>query len=319
MSVRSLAWLIAALAALLFATPARAGCTPSSGLLTFTPASSYDVRATAVATVSGSAGLACTGAALGLLSRTRAQATVTSLNGFTLVGPTGDVIQYRLSPDAAQTLSFNQTPTIDYASDTLLSLLGLVGATSFTTPLYARPVAAANVAAGDYADTLTINWDYEVCNGVQLLSLLCLGWETRKVTVTVAVKLVVGRDCRITAPDIQFGTAALVEQFAPQTAAVMTDCTKGTAYKLAFTAGNAQGARPWRAMSGPGGAALQYNLYRPDGVTIWDESNPQPAERLGTGSQTPVQAHAFVARINPDQPARPPGSYSDDVSVVISF
>ncbi|WP_298090375.1 spore coat protein U domain-containing protein [uncultured Sphingomonas sp.] len=319
MPLRSLAWLTALLAALFLAAPAHAGCTPSSGLLTFTPASSYDVRATAVPTVSGSAGLACTGAALGLLNRTRAVATVTSLNGFTLVGPTGDAIQYRVSPDAAQKLSFNETPTIDYASDTLLSLLGLLGATSFTAPLHARPIAAANVAAGNYDDTLTINWDYEVCNGVQLLSLVCVGWEARKVTVTVAVRLVVGNDCRITAPDVQFGTAALVEQFATQSAAVMTDCTKGTAYRVAFTAGNTQGSRPWRAMTGPGGATLQYNLYRPDGVTIWDESNPQPAERLGTGSQTPVQAHGFVARINPAQPPRAPGSYSDDVSVVISF
>ena len=92
-------------------------------------------------------------------------------------------------------------------SGSLLALQG--GGSSFTTPLFARLTAAPNVAAGTYNDTLTVQWDYSVCNGVNVLGVVCTGYDSGKVVITLQLTLVVGNDCKITAPDLSFGSAAL--------------------------------------------------------------------------------------------------------------
>ena len=147
---------------------------------------------------------------------------------------------------------------------------------------------------------------------------ICIFQETGSETATVTVTLVVTQDCRIVAPPVAFGSAPLAGSFASVSQAVAVDCTKGTAYKVAFTTGSGGASRPWREMNDGAGRKLQYNLYRPDGTTIWDESNPLVASTAGTGATTPAQFYPYVARINPAQSV-PAGAYSDVVSVVVTF
>ena len=307
-----------AVSSLGFASPAIAGCTTSSTALTLAPSTSYDVRGGTVPSVAGSAGLSCTGTALSVLGGSYARATITSANDFRLVAPTGDAITYAVSADSGATQTFTQGGTIDYMNVTLVSLLGFGSATSYTAPLHARLTSAPNLPAGTYKDRLTVVWDYSICNGVQVAG-VCVLYERGRVTTTVDVTLVVGSDCRIAAPDLSFGSAPLVSQFQPVTRSVLVDCTRGTTYKVAFSAGRNASARPWRTMSDGAGHVLQYNLYRPDGATIWDESNPLAAAVAGTGGVTPSQVQSYVARINPAQATPAAGSYTDQVQVVISF
>ena len=202
-------------------------------------------------------------------------------------------------------------------SGNLLALLG--GGSSFTAPLFARLTAAPNVPAGTYSDTLLVQWDYSVCNGLNVLGVVCAGYDTGKVEVTIQVTLVVGNDCRITAPDLSFGGAALVAQFRPVTSAVQIDCTRDAVYRIGFTPGSAGAGAAWRQMVGDGGATLQYQIYRADGVTVWNETNPVAGAAAGTGGLTPVQTYSYIARINPAQTTPPAGSYQDSVSVVVTF
>jgi spore coat protein U-like protein len=88
---------------------------------------------------------------------------------------------------------------------------------------------------------------------------------------------------------------------------------------VAFTNGNSGAARPWRAMSDGNGHTLQYNIYQTDGTTIWDQTNPVTSTQTGTGSLTPSQMQSYVAKVNPAQATPPAGTYTDNVSVVISF
>jgi len=314
--IASLRLLFAMLGMMLVATPALAACVTASGALTFAPVSSYDVRGGTVAVVSGSAGLSCSGSVLTVLGGNSARATVTSLNQFRLVQG-ADAIAYQLSADANASTPFTQGSTVNYMSGSLLTLLG--DGSSFTAPLFARLTAAPNVPAGTYLDTLTVQWDYSVCNGVNVLTLVCLGYDTGRVTVTIQVTLVVGNDCKITAPDLSFGSAALVSQFRPMTSAVQIDCTRNAAYRIGFTAGGAGTGAAWRRMTGGTGAVLQYQIYQADGVTVWTEANTLPGNAPGTGSLTPVQTYPYVARINPAQVTPPAGSYQDTVSVVVTF
>lgn len=278
---------------------------------------SYVVQGGTVPQVTAPAGLTCPAALLNLLGTDYARATASSAKGFTLMDASGNAIAYRLSADSAGTYTFTQGGTIDYKNSQLLTLLGL-GGSDFNTPLYAKLTGTTNLPAGTYTDTVTINWSWSICRGIGALG-ACVLPDIGTGTTIVTVTLVVTKDCRITAPNVSFGSAPLVAQFNAVTQSVSVACTKGAAYTVAFTSGSAGTARPWRAMSDGNGHTLQYNIYRADGTTIWDQTNPLSASLPGTGALTPDQAQVYVAKINPTQTTPPAGSYTDTISVVVTY
>lgn len=310
--------LLLALALLLAPVAAHAACQVSNGSATFAASSSYAVQANSVAQIVAPAGFSCNGSLITVVGSSYARATVTSANGFRLVGPTGDRIAYAASADANGAYPFTQGGTVDYFNPTLLSLLTILNGGTFSPKFYATIGGGANVAAGTYIDTLTVQWSWNVCHGVGAGNVCVLG-ETGSGTATIQVSITVGKDCRITAPAVSFGSASLVSQFSQITQSVLVDCSKGAGFNVGFTSGTAASARPWRTMTDGAGHVLQYNLYKSDGATIWDETNPQAATTPGAGATSPSQAFTYRARINPDQQTPVAGSYTDTVSVVVTF
>lgn len=310
--------LLAVAALVAFSPPAQAGCVTAAGAVTFAASSSYDVRNSAVPNASGSAGLACTGTLLSLLGGGYARATVTSDNGYKLkLG--SDTISYQVAADPGFTQPFStSTPQIDFMNASLLSLLGINNMNNFSAVFYARLTSAPNIPDGIYTDTLHVNWNYYICNGVQV-GQLCALYETGNKNIDVTVTLTVSKDCKINAPNVNFGSAPLANGFGQVAQAVQVDCTKNATYKVAFTNGNSGTSRPWRTMSDGKGNSLQYNIYQADGTTIWDQTNPVTSGQTGTGSLTPSQMQSYIARMNPAQTTPPAGTYTDNVSVVISF
>lgn len=300
------------------AAPASAACAVSASAAIFEASSSYAVRSGTIAPVNASAGFACNGSLITLLYTNQAKARMTSANGFRLANGAGDTIAYAVSADPAGSYNFTQGGTIDYFDPTLLSLLTILNGGTFNPRIYARISGGANIAAGTYTDTLTVQWNWNVCHGVGVGG-VCVVGESGTGTAIIPVTMVVGRDCRIDAPPLSFGTASLVSQFVDVTQTIRADCTKGSAYSVSLTSGGNGTARPWRAMRNAQGQTLRYNLYRSDGTTIWDETNPQPAGSAGTGNTTPTTPFTYRARIDPSQPTPPAGAYSDVVSVLISF
>ncbi|MBA2934772.1 spore coat protein U domain-containing protein [Sphingomonas sp. CGMCC 1.13654] len=314
--------ILALLMMLGLAGAANATCTTSAQSLTFASGSTYDVKASSVANISGKAGLSCTGSVLNILGASYAKATMTSLNGFVLKSSTGGSIPFQVAADSGFTVPFTQGGTVNYMSATLLSLLNILNPNSFAPPLYAKLTGAPNIPAGTYTDTLTIQWSYQVCNGVDALGVACIGYETGTGTSNVTVTLVVSADCRISAPNVSFGTAPLASQFQAVSQAVLVDCSQGSAYKVSFSSGGNGSSRPWRTMSDGAGHTLQYNIYRTDGTTIWDETNPLQSTAnggVGSGSTTPNQMQSYVAKVNAAQTTPPAGTYTDTVNVIISF
>ena len=314
--------ILALLIALGLAGAANATCTTSAQSLTFASGSTYDVKSSSVAGISGKAGLACTGSVLNILGASYARATMTSTNGFVLKSSTGGSIPFQVAADQNFTAPFTQGGTVNYMSATLLSLLNILNPNSFNPPLYGKLTGAPNIPAGTYTDTLTVQWAWQVCNGVDVLGLACVGYETGTATATITVTLIVSADCRISAPNVSFGTYPLASQFPVVSQAVLVDCSAGSAYKVSFSSGGNGSSRPWRTMSDGAGHTLQYNLYRTDGTTIWDETNPLPSTAnggVGSGSTTPNQVQSYVAKVNAAQTTPPAGSYTDTVNVIISF
>ena len=311
-------FLIVLLAALCAAQAAYAGCITAPGAVTFATSSSYDVKAQVVPNASGAAGLSCSGTLLSLLGGGYAKATLTSVNGYTLTNGS-DAIGYQLAADSGFTQAFSAgTPTIDFMNASLLSLLGLNNMNNFNATFYARLTSAPNIPDGTYTDTIHVSWNYYICNGVQI-GQLCVLYETGTKNVDVTVSLTVTKDCKINAPNVSFGSAALASQFGQVSQAVQVDCTKNATYKVAFTSGNSGASRPWRAMSDGNGHTLQYNIYQPDGTTVWDQTNPLTSTQVGTGAATPTQVQSYIAKVNTAQTTPPAGTYTDNVSVVISF
>ena len=308
------------LAVLLWFAPATAyaACGTSNGGASFADSSSYTVQSNGVGQVVTSAGFSCSGSLISVLGSNYAQATITSAGSWRLVGPTGDRIPYTVSADPGGTYSFAQYGTVNYMDPTLLSLLTNLNGGTFSPKIYLTVNGSANVAAGTYTDTLTVQWSWNICHGVNLLGICILG-ESGTGTSTIPVTIIVGKDCRITAPPVAFGPVSLISQFTEITQSVLVDCTKGATYKLGFTSGTSPSARPWRTMKDGAGRVIQYNLYRPDGTTIWDESNPLAASSPGEGNTVPALPFSYKAKVNPDQATPVAGHYSDNVSVVITF
>jgi spore coat protein U-like protein len=301
----------------LYAIPGYAACTISSGNAAFGAGSSYAVRQNGIAATSTSAGLRCNGSIITLNGGNSARATMTSANGFQL-RYAGDSIAYSVSADPNGAYPFTQGSTIDYFDPQLLSLLSILNGGTFAPQIHARLTGGANVAAGTYTDTLTIQWAYTICHGVNL-SGTCILSESGRGTATIQVAITVTKDCRIDAPALSFGTAAFAADFAEVTQTLHADCTKNTAFTVALSAGGNGSARPWRAMRNANGNTLRYNLFRADGSTIWDESNPLASATPGTGALSPAIPFTYRARIDPAQPTPGAGTYTDIVSVIVSF
>ena len=299
---------------------AQAACTRTAATTTtFAPGSSYDIRAGSVATVAAPSSFSCSGTAIVILSSNNATATVNSTNNFTLKNAAGDAIAYRLSADSGGTKAFTQGGSINYFDPALLALLGILNGGSFTPTMYAAITNTPNISAGTYTDTITVNWNWNVCHLLNVAGLLCLIGESGTGTTVMTVTLTVNKDCRISAPNLSFNSAPLASQFANVTQSVAVDCTKDATYSVAFTNGNSGSARPWRAMSDGAGHSLQYNIYQADGVTIWDQTSALPGGLPGTGALIPAQMQVYVAKVNPAQATPPAGRYTDTVSVLITF
>ncbi|WBO23007.1 Csu type fimbrial protein [Sphingomonas abietis] len=303
-----------------FAGAANATCTFSSQALNFTSGSTYDVKAAAVAQITGPAGMTCTGSTVNVLGASvYANGSATSVNGLMLKGSNGGSIPYMLSADPNNVNSFNKTASINFMSTAVLSLVNILGATSFTPVLYASLAAnPPNIPAGTYTDTVTINWVYQICT--VSVALACVSTENGTGSSVIKITLVVSADCRISAPNVSFNSAPLASQFGAVSQAVLVDCSLNSSYKVSFSAGTvASGsARPWRTMSDGNNHLLQYNIYLADGVTIWDTTNPQQSATPGTGGVT-NQMQSYVAKVNPAQITPPAGSYTDTVNVIITF
>lgn len=313
--------LLLMLAGLTLSAQAQAACTlPATTTTNFAAASSYDVRTPGgIPTVAAPTSLKCSGSLISVGSSSNtATATVQSTNGFKLKSSAGDTISYRLSADSSGSYTFTQGGTIEYFNPALLSLLGILNGSNFVPTMFVALIDTPNVPAGTYSDTVSVSWDSFICTGIGIGGLCVLG-ESSSGTTDMTVRIVVGNDCRISAPPLSFDTAPIASQFRAVTQAVAVDCSKDAVYSVAFTSGNSGASRPWRAMTNGSGNTLEYNIYRPDGTTIWDTTNPMASAEKGTGSTTPSQLQTYVAKINPDQPTPPPGRYTDTVSVVISF
>jgi len=292
-----------------------AGCTVSNGSVNLGTYGSFNLFNTP-ATANNLVGLNCTGLlGLGVLSGDQIIVTLTnSSNNLNLANTNNstDKIPYIVYADSAYQYPFALNQPVNYANIGLLSIV--LGGKSFTTRLYFRTTSGANISARNYSDTLTFNWNYNICTGIGLTSLICLGRETGNKNSTVTVTLIVTKQCAINnTPDTNFGSYSFVGQFSPITQSITLNCTKTEGYKVSLGDGNNKTGN-WRRMTDNQGNYLQYNLYQSDGTTLWDINNKYTGTGTGTSQNIP-----YKAIINPTQTEQPSGNYTDQIIVTLEY
>ncbi len=292
-----------------------AACTTSSGTGNFGSLSSFTVASTAQ-TITGTTGFKCTGSLLSILSTNTIDATIASTANPLGTTPrlynaaSGTYLPYSICKDNSCGTVYNVGSTVRWSSTTFLGILGLFNATDGSLPLYLRTATGVTLPAGTYTDTIGLNWAWHLCAAGALG--LCV-YDDGTASSSVNVTLTVLKDCFIdSAPDLSFGSAALVSAFTAVNQNIGVRCTLNATYTIGFDNGN-NFSGGWRRMLS-GANAIQYNLYKPGDSTAWTTSNTQ----AGTGSGA-AQNVPYRAIVNPAQGNVPAGTYSDTVRVILTY
>lgn len=272
--------------------------------------------------IASATGFKCPGSILAIIATSTIKATISSS-----AHPAGTTAQL-YSSSAQQYIPYimcqnsdcnTQYPvgsTIIWQDTSLIGLLGLFNASDGSLPIYFQ-TTAKNVPAGIYTDTITIDWDYNLCNiGTEILGIkLCL-YSSGTGKTSINLRLNIQKDCKINnAPDINFNKAALPSQFQAVNSTIDLQCSNKADYTVTMISANPVIGN-WRQMSALVNGTtynLQYQLLDPVNK-VWDPLTGYPG--TGTGDN---QSMNYTARVNPDQPNLPAGNYKDTVTVTVSY
>lgn len=282
--------------------------------------------------VAANSGLTCTG--LSLLASSHIKVKVES-STFVLTGPGGQTLPFALlSTSGGSALAVGTE--VDFSAFHLLTLFNGPGG---SLPMYIRVNGTAGLPAGTYTGSVNLRWYFSVCSGV--LGLLCdwsnspgassgllgglIGWGTGA-PVTVNVTLDLLNDCVITAPPLDFGVAPLAGSFGAVMRTISVRCSAGAAYNVGLGDGNHFAGGSRRMRRGASADYLRYEIYR--GPASSERWGNQPGEwrssatadvNAGLHDGTTTQGFTYRAVVDPSQPTPAPGSYTDQVTLQVTF
>lgn len=324
---------LVALITLVFSSGGWAACTLPASTASFGSASSFAVNST-VSSTSTEVHVNC--GAGNILSLLATNSVTLRLSGASAVsadalrgtmkraGDSGpDNIPVRLCSTSNCTSEMTIGATaVTYTSTQLGNLIGLLGGLNFTFPLYLRTVPGQTVAAGTYTVTLNIAVTYRVCTGVNIGGVcVALSDQNGSGTIPITVTMVIGNDCTtITAPNLNFGSAPLTTAFAPVSQSISVVCTKGSTYTVGLSNGNNSVFGIRRMLYN--GYTINYSILKASTNTNW---GPTGTDRWSSASSSAVSSdgltrtYNYTARVVDFISTPPPGTYTDNVVVDLSF
>ena len=157
-----------------------------------------------------------------------------------------------------------------------------------------------------------------------LTGALLFGYSTWALAVdetsTLSVSGTVVANCNLSTASLDFGSSIDVLSGAnvETTATVAVTCTSGTAYDIGLDKGTHGTTVTDRKMKDAGTNNLNYQLFSNSGRTAnWGETvETDTVEGTGNGVE---QSLTVYARIPSGQATVPPGSYSDTVTVKVTY
>ncbi len=140
-------------------------------------------------------------------------------------------------------------------------------------------------------------------------------------TTTIGSTATVTADCAVTSTAVGFGSInATLNANTDATGGISVTCTNGTAWTAKAGAGGGTGASITARKMMAGVELLNYGLYTDTARTlVWgDGTTGNGVTIVGTGSGS-AQASTIYARVPSGQTAAKAGSYSDSVTVTLSY
>lgn len=338
--------LMAALLCLLLRSPAaHAGnrCGPFFGgqQVSLGSAGSLDVAARSIG-VEAPGGLYCNRDGFALYGKDWIRVQLDSDGGGALVNnQTGDRIPFRIfTANDGQPLSVGQPFDL-----TQFKWIGSK-ADAMDFPLYFRTTPTLDsIPAGTYTANVLTRWFWQICPGVQIVQACTAwgGWDRSKglrglcltgcsgvidwgqgEVATLMLRLTVTNQCEMSTPDLNFGSAALVDSFAPVSGFVSVRCTKQATYSVGMSAGSNPGGTARRMRKG--NEYIAYELYKSTtGTERWGDQGSARRKSgdadYGADLLDGITQQVFMYRgvILPDQTTPSAGTYTDSVQVDVKF
>jgi len=233
-----------------------------------------------------------------------------------------NLLNYQLYQDAARTTVWgsdlwgfpDQPPTLTVS-------LGLLGSGSLTTTLYARlPSGQSTVPALSYLSSFSgidarLNWTF--C--LVVVCPPCSSSMEGSSDTTFTVSATVTPNCLVSATTLDFGSTGVLNANVDATNTISVTCTSGTPWNATLSAGaSAGGTVVLRKMTGPGGATVDYTIYRNSAHTeIWGDGTSGTYTVSGTGTGL-AQAQTGYGRV-PPQTTPAAATYTDTIVVTITY
>ena len=126
-----------------------------------------------------------------------------------------------------------------------------------------------------------------------------------------------GTDCTVSATGVDFGAIGILDFAVDSTGEISVSCPAGVVYTVGLDGGLASAGPNGRQLSA-GSASLSYGLYKNSARSeLWGQQGDAAGPLSGTGSGT-TQVLPVYGRI-PAQTAPPPGTYTDTITITVSY
>jgi spore coat protein U-like protein len=137
---------------------------------------------------------------------------------------------------------------------------------------------------------------------------------------TLNVSATVTANCTVSSSAVAFGTVnPLSGSDVDASGGITVTCTNGTAWVAAAGVGSGTGASFASRKMASGGNLLNYSLYTDAArANVWGDGTGATTTFSNTGSGI-AQAVTVYGRVPSGQATVPPGSYTDTVSVTVTY
>lgn len=223
----------------------------------------------------------------------------------------GHTVQWGSATAGGTPISVTMNKPSGTTLTTSVTVYGQIAANQPTVPTvnnasttYTRNVTAANTS---------LNYSFYL-----LLGPTCPTLTTSNGSFPFTVSANVINDCTITASNVGFAPAGVLNAALNANGSISARCTNGDAFRIALNGGSSGNVAARQMQRSGGGGAVNYQLYLDSTrLTAWGDgtAGTSMATGSGSGNQQVITVYGQV----PAQSTPAPGSYSDTITATISF
>jgi spore coat protein U-like protein len=137
-------------------------------------------------------------------------------------------------------------------------------------------------------------------------------------TSTMTVQMTITATCLVnSASALNFGTQGVLSTNVDQTSTIQVTCTNTTPYNIGLDAGTGTGATVATRKMTSGANTVNYTLYsNSTRTTVW--GNTVGTDTVAATANGAAQSYTVYGRV-PPQAAPAPGTYTDTITVTVTY